>query len=315
MNAKKIKYDDLTSIKGIGHTRQEWFKNKLGVHTYQNLAMLSPDKILAQLRSDGMIASRGEVEKWIVQAQELADQKGNISPGDWEPFASFVVEFQSRRGKTESKELCTTVQHMEADKEEKWPGIETEQLCHWMRERVGKEVPAMEDQPMIGGKVPAIKDQVQVRKEVPEMEKKHQIAPSPKLPSITVNQVQAFQPPQAEKPTSISMPGQPFQGFIRSDKPFDLLETFSIIGLDPGDFQQRKIPYFVQFYARELPLGKWIHLGDTDPLILVEGQESYTAILTGISLPTGMYLLKVLTRIPSKPPVFIHHEVPMLQVV
>jgi len=100
-----------------------------------------PEKILAQLKSDGMIASRGEVERWIVQAQELADQKGNSSAGDWEPFASFVVEFQSRRGKTEAKELCTTVQHMEADKGEKWAGIETEQLCHWMRERVRKEVP------------------------------------------------------------------------------------------------------------------------------------------------------------------------------
>jgi len=301
MNAKNTKYDDLTSIKGIGQSRPEWLKNMLGVRTYQNLAALSPEKILSQLKSDGMIASQGEVERWIDQARELAGQKGNSSPDDWEPFASFVVEFQSRRGKTEARELCTTIQYMEADKEEMWPGIETERLCHWMRERVNKEVSATGDQ-------------FRYREDAHETGMKQTITPSRKLPSVVVSQVEAFQPPQGVKPSAVSTPGKPFQGFIRSGKLFDLQVSFSIIGLDPGNFQYGKILYVAQFYARELPLGKWIHLGDSDPQTLIEGADKYTAILSGIALPAGMYFLNLLIDIQSKPPLFNYHGVPLLQV-
>lgn len=289
MNTKNKKYDDLTSIKGIGSTRQEWFRNKLGVHTYQHLAALAPEKILSQLKSEGMIASQGEVERWISQAHRLAEHKENSSPSDWKPFASFVVEFQSREGKNGSKELCTTVQHMEADKEEIWTGIETERLCQWMRDQVGQDSRSLE---------------------TPQ----HEGIPALKPLSIAVQRVQVFQPPQAEYPIATSEPGQAFHGIIKSDQLFDLLETFSIRGLDPGDLQQASIPYFVQFYARKLPSGDWIHLGNTDRETLLEGQERYSVVLPEISLSVGVYTLDIITRLESKPPVFKRHQMPMLHV-
>lgn len=98
MNMKIKKYDDLTVINGIGPARQDWLRNKLGVLKYQNLAGLSPEELLVHLKKDNLIASRNEVNRWISKAQELADANKTSVQGEWAPFASFVVEFQARRG-------------------------------------------------------------------------------------------------------------------------------------------------------------------------------------------------------------------------
>jgi len=71
----------------------------------------------------------------------------------------------------------------------------------------------------------------------------------------------------------------------------------------------------VHFHILEQPFGKEMHQGDAEPLSLLENQVGYQAELIGVSLPTGLYLLRVLTRVRSTPPAFVHLEVPMLRVI
>ena len=144
MNSRNKILNDLTVIKGIGTARQEWLRNRLGIRTYQNLIDLPQAEIISKLKSDGQIVSRAEVEMWVAQARSLAVAEAPVNPGEWEPFASFVVEFQVRQEKNSSKEYCTVAQHMESDVEQKWLGIELELLCRWMRERVEKRVVKVE---------------------------------------------------------------------------------------------------------------------------------------------------------------------------
>jgi predicted flap endonuclease-1-like 5' DNA nuclease len=149
MNSSDREDDDLTVIKGIGPARQQWLRGSLGVRTYRDLAALSTDEIESYLKAEGQIVSRSDIEQWIARAQELAAaadlSSGRVdsptSEGEWQPFASFVVEFQAREVKRRAEEQRTTIHHMEADKGEAWPGIEGERLCQWMLEQVSEKVP------------------------------------------------------------------------------------------------------------------------------------------------------------------------------
>jgi hypothetical protein len=146
MNSKKNEYDDLTVITGIGPARQQWLRESLNVHTYQDLVALSTAQIEAQLKADGQIASRNAIEGWLHQAQEYAASTRTSSPAredGWKPVASFVVEFQTREVEGRADELRTAVHHMEEDTGTYWPGIESRKLSQWMldqiREKAGLE--------------------------------------------------------------------------------------------------------------------------------------------------------------------------------
>ena len=295
MNGKNKKMDDLTVINGIKSARQDWLRNKLGVQTYQDLASLSTENILIQLKRDNMIVSHNDVILWISKAKELAEAKKTNRQGDWEPFASFVVEFQARRVENGATEQCTSVQHMEADQDMMWPGIETESLCRWMLDRIESEEIGMKEQP-------------QPIKQSP---------PKPHMmpQAILKNQLQVFQPPNSETPCITCLAGQPGQGYVKSEQPFELRDLFSISWLEKAASEAGQVTCYAQFYARQLPAGVLIHLGDTEAEILGENQASCTVRLTGAVLPAGLYSLKVLTRIATTPPILDHLEIPMIQVL
>ncbi len=126
--------DDLTVIKGIKESRQHWLRETFHIRTYGDLAALSADKIHAQLPV-GQIISRQQIEAWIQQARHLssASQPHLQLPkqeGGWQPYASFVVEFQKRENHPE--ETRTRIHYMEADKDATWPNAETQALGAWI---------------------------------------------------------------------------------------------------------------------------------------------------------------------------------------
>ena len=41
-------YDDLTTIKGIGRSRQKWLREQLDVQTYNDMAALSAEDFVAK---------------------------------------------------------------------------------------------------------------------------------------------------------------------------------------------------------------------------------------------------------------------------
>lgn len=142
--------DDLTAIKGIGPAYQQLLQESLGVYTYRELGAFSADELESRLKAEGRIVSRSDIEAWIKEAQELAEDveagaadEAN-SPGgetEWKPFASFVVEFQVRESvEDEDEERRTTVHHMEGDTDASWPDIESVELCRWMLGQIGEPV-------------------------------------------------------------------------------------------------------------------------------------------------------------------------------
>lgn len=303
--------DNLTTIKGIGPVRQRWLRESLNVRTFRDLAALSADEIESRLKIEGGIASRSDIEEWIVQAQELAatelpsqrvvesaDAEAEAtanSPaagGKWQPFASFVVEFQARQVEGQAEEQRTTVHHMEADKSETWPGIEGERLCQWM---LGQ----------LGGKL-----QQELEEELP-VEARLAAA---RTVAVEITQVQAFQPPDVETPTAASEANQPFSGFVRSDEPFALEVSFELTGPGADDVAKRRTTYSAHFHLRSLTTREKIPLGDTKAAPL-DGEAPYTARLSQTSLQPGLYRLRALVTLQSTPPRKGYLEVPLLQVV
>lgn len=55
---------------------------------------------------------------------------------DWKPAASFVVEFQTLMVGDVAQVQRTKVHHIETDTWATWPGLEREQACQWMLERL-----------------------------------------------------------------------------------------------------------------------------------------------------------------------------------
>lgn len=295
MNTRTKKYDDLTVINGVGPARQEWLISKFGIRTFHDLAAISPDEILAQLKVDGLFTSRGEVEKWVAKAAAFAEAEPRCPPGEWAPFASFVVEFQARPGKDGAEEYCTAVQHMESEIEQKWQGIETGELCRWMRERAEPRLAAESKPPE---QLPASP------------------AHLPKVPhlSLAVRQVQIIQPPQAAEPAAESAEGQMFQSFITAGVPFALRVKLSVSGLNGINLQEHSLTGSVKVYVREHPFGEQQILGEAVPFSPGVGKGSYQAGIADISLPAAIYTFKILARLEADPPVLVTLEAPLLQV-
>lgn len=132
-------YDDLTTIKGIGRSRQQWLREQLDVKTYNDMASLLAEDVYAKLKDDGQIISLGDIESWIAQAHDLqaaasATTASKVRAKGWQPFGSFVIEFQEN---TRTGERRTSAHHVEADRTEIWAGVEQHNLCRWITRQLG----------------------------------------------------------------------------------------------------------------------------------------------------------------------------------
>jgi hypothetical protein len=150
----------------------------------------------------------------------------------------------------------------------------------------------------------------------PEEEPPVEVKPA-EAPSVMVKiqEVQAFQPPQAKTPTAIAEAAKQFQGFLVGDEPFDLRVSFDLVGPGADAMAKTQIPCRAQILTRKLPIGERAVLGETEPHNLTEIQKPYTVKLPEVSLSPGMYRLRVLVRLLSTPPIGDYLEVPLLQVV
>lgn len=148
--------DDLTTIKGIGESRQIWLRERFHVNTFADLAALSADTLEAQLKAEGKPISRQTIEGWILQAGQLAQQpeddtakRETSALTEWRPFATFVIEFQQRMTESETEEVQITTHYIEKDrtnnlvtKETKeWPQFEQAAIFNWMLAQIKKEAP------------------------------------------------------------------------------------------------------------------------------------------------------------------------------
>jgi hypothetical protein len=320
MTRAKKRADDLSQIKGIGPVRQHWLRESLGVYTFRELSAWSAAEIEARLRAEGEIVSLKEIARWIAQARKLAPEAEPspersthaesresahagpaAAPGKWKPFASFIVEFQSRTDADGEEALQTSVHHIEADRGMTWPGIETVQHCAWMRAQLGEQA-----------RLPRSETGVAPVAEAGAVRPLARPAPTAR---VEIDQVRIFQPPEAPQPTGIACAGVPFGAPIRGGESFALEASYHVLRPDGPGSAREPVRCTARFLVRDFHSGAHTDLGNAPP-DRPEGAapEAFVARLPRASLGAGLYRLRVLVT-PASGAGPGYAEIPILQSV
>mgnify|MGYP000505850841 CR=1 FL=1 len=323
-----LKTDDLTTIVGINETLEQWLRETLKVQTFADLAALSVQKIKSRGKQAGHVFSNEELELMLTQAKKLADAqssslsqsgqptkiKPETSPAaspktkEWNQFATFIVCFERKiaDGKEEKRtkiEHRTGIEHHDTGETNTWPGIVTAEACQWMLQRLGYEInPVSEKAP---GHDATPKENASDLIE----------RPLPQSVALEVVGVQVFQPSSSTQPQNLFMQNQVFTGFVRSGEPLSFAATFKLTGDEIDKVTQRNAEFNVTFNAQDLFTSVISQLGISRPDFLTENQFTYTAWLTDLALPKGVYSLRLVISVRDLKPLWATIEVPVLQVV
>jgi hypothetical protein len=315
MESSTRTYDDLSAIRGIGPARQRWLRDSFDAQSYQDMVGLSVDRIESKLKADGQIVSRTAIETWLAQARELAARSSRNPRSDpepaaepasrgthsiaredgWEPFASFVIEFQVHKAKEEVREIRTAIHHIESDTDTYWPGIETSQVCQW----IADQLPA----------------DVQEQSRAVRREQPHRVR-TPVAEKIKITQIRIFQPPQSSLSPQRVEAGKMFQGSVQRDHPFKLEVDFELDVAAAAGKARGPIECNAQSFAYDLANQTSLCLGDTGLIVLDDAQPTRTFALPPAQLQHGEYRLWVVVK--PKEARFVapdYVEVPVLHVV
>lgn len=295
MSINETIFDDLTIIKGIGPARQQWLRQSFGVRTYADLALLLPDQIEAMLKADGQIARRSAVEEWVAQAQTLTGT-GSARPllklpsdefADWHPFASFVVEIQSREENGRTAATRTAVQHIERDKNATWPGIEREKLCNWIVAQVDAEA-----------------------QQFTQAHTLRQPVTAPIAPTVLhVAMLELSQPPHT---TVIYRPERPLPIILCANQPFTTRLTLT---LDPPLSVRTDVAVRVQSYIHGLQSRLELEETAVTTHHLAPNQETISQKLGSTTLTAGQYRLQLYATLPGSSTPSSYLELPLLQII
>lgn len=316
-NGSAQERQSLTRIKGIGLAKQRWLREVLKIDTIRDLACFSVEQIESRLQAQEQTFSHSEIKKWIEQAQQLAaselsaqeilespkllinerksSQSGTKSTnteenGQWRSFASFKVEFQSRKSEGELEEQRIKVDYLEAGNAQIWDGIKPEEIPQWMLEQMKEEI-------------------------LPEAETKAQKAPSETPLVLEITQIRAFQPPRTERAMVVDLNDRLFQRTISAGEPFVLEITLEVDGCQETNLSQSEVTYQAQFYARNRCTGVISHLGSTKLEMLDAKQDSYKTRLPETTLEPGIYRLQGVVQVQGAIATPGCFEIPLLQVI
>jgi hypothetical protein len=329
MSVSEKQRDDLTVIKGIGPVREKWLAETLAVSSFGELAALSVDEMEAELKAAGKIASRHEIETWIAQAREIAAANVEARPIEieketnsfvendaverlkkvdkttgpvalsteeaWKPKASFVIEFQTRKGLDQAAEWQTVIQYMESDIEASWTGIKTAELGQWIGEQAN--IAKLAQSQPADQSLPA------------------QIESIAAFP-IDVNaiEVRLIQPPDYSTTIDMATPGRSFLGHVQHEKPVTLEVALEFAERTGGQVLLSVLDYSAKCRLRNLSTRKGPYLLDMEVDPSISEQLSYKTKLSDISLEPGMYELGIL--ISGRRPLNTNYfELPKLNVL
>ncbi|MDX1440146.1 MAG: hypothetical protein R3284_09605 [Rubricoccaceae bacterium] len=322
--------DDLTLITGIGDATARRLSQSLEVETFQDLAALTPDSVEAGLEGSGRRVSRKQIARWIEQARTLGSDLQDFSEqstkkkarpaatkkgarrrrADWEPFASFVVEFQSRKGGDDETKERTSVHHLQADKDQQWAGIETERLCQWMLHRVNDELSARS--PKASSEKKPLEPAASVEATPASAEIMGAERPSV---SLEITGFRAIQRGSGGSSTRTGASGRASQRFVRGDEPVTFELSLQIKGPGAAEVARRHARIAANVYASNRDTATTTHLTSTEPELTEENKLSYTALIPSTVLERGTYKLECVATLAGKPPYQGHLKVPMFQVV
>ncbi|NDJ77616.1 MAG: hypothetical protein GYB65_15300 [Chloroflexi bacterium] len=340
------RHDDLTAIKGIGQARQEWLRQALDIHTYQDLAALAPEALEAQLKDSGKVVSRSDIEMWIEQAQHLAaaqPAEDSVPTEDWKPFASFVIEFQ-RRETAQGIDRRTRVHYMEADHDMTWPEIAPSEPYQWIMDQLGVEAPPshmISESTEYEEQEPAAPSPVEIPEPVlpPAQPPRPSEAPHPLFSAemrevlakaervlgqqagpppvrITPSAVPPARPPETSGPLereNLAVHVTHIERF--SDEPTSqsgrLALEAQVEVINTGE-QTGKLD--IAFYAQNLTTRSHVYLGETVTASYGKGETALSVRLPGTRLKPGMYRLQVMAQ-QEGTPVRSYLDRPMIQTI
>jgi hypothetical protein len=218
--------------------------------------------------------------------------EANSSPlnnqDEWQTFASFRVEFQSRTIEGQEEEQRTIVHYLEANKFQTWSEIGADQLQEWMLEQISEQM----------------------------FQSLAAESPVAALPiTLEITQIQAFQANQTTRPMVVEKGNRVFPSSLSHETPFALEVGFNLTGLTALHLTNKQVEYYAQFHARNRMTGEVIHVGDTELATLTKGQLSYTAVLADITLEPGVYRLQAVVKLQCVPATLGSFKVPLLQVI
>lgn len=322
--------DDLILIDGIGNATARRIKESLGVDCVQELIALSPEAIEDGLKGSGRKISREQIEEWMEHARRICDthranpeQATNeglaLSERDsgahpnragWEPFASFVVEFQSRRDGDDVLEQRTSVHHLEADKDDQWPGIDSDRLCRWMLSRVHDELSR--------GPQRASSVEMSLETSASDDSLQHPTnAESANRPSVSVEitEIRAVQSSTSGDPPVIGASGRSSHGFVAGGEPVTFELSLQLSGPDAAEIARRHTRIDAEVYALNRDTAQTRYLANTEPERTKDGKLTYTALIPDAVLERGTYRLHCVASLEGKPPHQGFLKVPVLEVV
>lgn len=298
----------LTVINGIGKSREKWLREVLHIQTLRDLSQMSADDLEAQVKAEGLTASRAQVENWIAQAKALVIDKPADHTHNWMPYASFVVEYEVLTLPSGDQQHRTIIHHMETDRGASWPGTVTGEIADWIKAEAGIDRPLSLSQ--------VLKQQADLAPVVPSEDQTMQTLPAQQPVNdqqddgVKIVQVKAFQPAASMLFAGHGRHGQPFLGSLKSGEPFALEAELAL----DSDLAAGKPRCVTQFYAYDTTSGTKLHLGNSEPQTLAEARVSPKALLPQASLARGLYRLRIYTTIESSPPRSSYVEVPFVQV-
>jgi len=317
--------DDLTTIKGIGNATASSLR-KLEVHSFGDLAALSVDEVEAGLkRSTGRTIPRKQIKGWLVQARELArdaapapqpEQRSDAQPAagksrpsgrsKWKPFATFVVEFQSRRGGDRAEQKRTVCQQDETAKERKWPGIEGRHLAEWMLEQIGEGMPEEFKETAVVT-IPRAEPST-TKEEPPAVVTDDESSPV----TVEITQIRMSQPPSGT-PRLIATSDEGFGGVLRSGEPVLFELSLQLAGPGATEAARSRTRLSAEIYAHNRSTA--VNTNLSEPSFTREGQFSYTAVLPEAVLERGAYRLECLATLDATPRRQSYLRVPVIRVV
>ena len=302
---KNPSQENLTVIKGIGTARARRLQETLGVVTVGDLAVLSAEEVEKAFAGGKGIGSSQEIEGWISQARDLVVDRSEGTPvavtavveERWQPFASFVVEFQERQVAGEVAQRIS-VQYMEGDVTKTWDDIVEKPVCHWMHQQVSDKI-----------KTPQIEELIDDGQPQPED------LPIPVSPiEMSVGQLRVYQPPEAASPLAIGEAESSFIGFVRSDEA-SLFQVTLMADTAPQNGAAQPA-YSIQMYARNLSMGI------NTPIKMEPAEDqgeagalTYQALVEKGLLQPGRYRLGILLKEESSISGVNYWELPPFQIM
>ncbi len=245
------------------------------------------------------------------------------TPDQWEPLASFVVEFQSRQNPDhpEDQEYRTLVRCLDTERVRILPGLAAQQAQQWMwvqlddipmrslaeeslahpddngHERDGASTPTL-------GQPPSV--------ETSSLEETS--APHTAV-SIRVTQVLIRQAMEPVVSMAFGSSEPQILGSLQAHRVFQPEIVFELCNLEPAQLQAHQVIVHIHVYAYNRATGSIVTVGAPHRVSIDQVESQYGVTMPAVNLQQGLYRVKVLLSLEGVPSIPGYSEIPLLQVI